>query len=52
MIVFAVVSGNVSVAALFMAGVVPGLVVGLSIMAASAFILAIRPPAKVAQSAA
>ena len=52
MIVFAVVSGNVSVAALFMAGVVPGLVVGLSIMAASAFILAIRPPAKVARSAA
>jgi tripartite ATP-independent transporter DctM subunit len=52
MIVFAVVSGNVSVAALFMAGVVPGLVVGLSIMAASAFIVAIRPPAKVAQSAA
>lgn len=52
MIVFAVVSGNVSVAALFMAGVVPGLVVGLAIMAASAFILALRPPAKVVQSAA
>ena len=35
MIVFAVVSGNVSVAALFLAGVVPGLVVGLAIMAAA-----------------
>ncbi len=44
MIVFAVVSGNVSVAALFMAGVIPGLVVGLSLMVASAVVLAIRPP--------
>lgn len=35
MIVFAVVSGNVSVAALFMAGVLPGIVVGLALMAAS-----------------
>lgn len=35
MIVYAVVAGNVSVAALFMAGVVPGLLVGLAIMAAS-----------------
>lgn len=35
MIVFAVVSGNVSVAALFLAGVVPGVLVGLSIMIAS-----------------
>ena len=34
MIVYAVVAGNVSVAALFMAGVVPGIVVGLAIMAA------------------
>lgn len=32
MIVYAVVAGNVSVAALFLAGVVPGLVVGLAIM--------------------
>lgn len=32
MIVYAVVAGNVSVAALFMAGVVPGIVVGLLIM--------------------
>ncbi|WP_437947778.1 TRAP transporter large permease [Sorangium sp. So ce296] len=32
MIVYAVVAGNVSVAALFLAGVVPGLLVGLSIM--------------------
>lgn len=35
MIVFAVVSGNVSVAALFLAGVVPGILVGLCLMGAS-----------------
>ncbi len=35
MIVYAVVSGGVSVAGLFVAGVVPGLLVGLLIMAAS-----------------
>ncbi|WP_221029278.1 TRAP transporter large permease [Actomonas aquatica] len=35
MIVFAVVAGNVSVAALFMAGVIPGIVTGLLIMAVS-----------------
>jgi tripartite ATP-independent transporter DctM subunit len=35
MIVYAVVAGNVSVAALFMAGVLPGILVGLAIMAAS-----------------
>ena len=35
MIVYAVVAGNVSVASLFMAGVVPGIVVGLAIMAAA-----------------
>jgi tripartite ATP-independent transporter DctM subunit len=35
MIVYAVVAGNVSVAALFMAGVVPGILVGLSIMFAA-----------------
>jgi tripartite ATP-independent transporter DctM subunit len=35
MIVYAVVAGNVSVAALFMAGVLPGLLVGLAIMAAA-----------------
>jgi tripartite ATP-independent transporter DctM subunit len=40
------------VAALFMAGVIPGIVVGLSIMAASAVVLAIRPPAKASGSAA
>src|SRR5919106_1653650 len=34
MIVYAVVAGNVSVAALFMAGVVPGILVGLAIMVA------------------
>ncbi len=32
MIVFAVVAGNVSVASMFMAGILPGLLVGLSIM--------------------
>lgn len=32
MIVYAVVAGNVSVAALFMAGVLPGIIVGLAIM--------------------
>jgi tripartite ATP-independent transporter DctM subunit len=35
MIVYAVVAGNVSVAALFMAGVVPGIVLGLAIMIAA-----------------
>ncbi len=35
MIVYAVVAGNVSVAALFMAGVLPGLLMGLLIMAAA-----------------
>jgi tripartite ATP-independent transporter DctM subunit len=35
MIVYAVVAGNVSVAALFMAGFVPGILVGLCIMAAA-----------------
>jgi tripartite ATP-independent transporter DctM subunit len=41
MIVYAVVPGNVSVAALFMAGVLPGIVVGLAIMA-SAFAYNLR----------
>jgi tripartite ATP-independent transporter DctM subunit len=35
MIVYAVVAGNISVAALFMAGVVPGALVGLAIMVAA-----------------
>lgn len=35
MIVYAVVAGNVSVAALFLAGILPGLVVGVALMAAS-----------------
>ena len=39
MIVFAVVSGNVSVAALFLAGVVPGLVVGFALMVTSFLVL-------------
>lgn len=37
MIVYAVVAGNVSVAALFLAGVVPGILVGGAIMLAAAF---------------
>jgi tripartite ATP-independent transporter DctM subunit len=41
MIVYAVVAGNVSVAALFMAGVVPGILMGLAIMAA-AFVYNLR----------
>jgi len=36
MIVYAVVAGNVSVAALFMAGVLPGVLIGLAIVAVSA----------------
>jgi tripartite ATP-independent transporter DctM subunit len=35
MIVYAVVAGNVSVAALFLAGVIPGMMVGAAIMAAA-----------------
>ena len=35
MIVFAHVAGNVSIAALFLAGVVPGVMIGMSLMAAS-----------------
>ena len=38
MIVYAVVAGNVSVAAMFMAGVLPGVLVGLAIMVVCAFI--------------
>jgi tripartite ATP-independent transporter DctM subunit len=45
MIVFAVVSGNVSVAALFLAGVLPGLLVGLCLMVASFVTLNILAPA-------
>jgi tripartite ATP-independent transporter DctM subunit len=45
MIVYAVVSGNVSVAALFMAGVLPGIVVGLAIMVGSFFTFRILSPA-------
>jgi tripartite ATP-independent transporter DctM subunit len=41
MIVYAVVAGNVSVAALFMAGIIPGLIVGLILMATS-FVLTRR----------
>jgi tripartite ATP-independent transporter DctM subunit len=35
MIVFAHVAGNVSIAALFLAGVIPGVMIGISLMAAS-----------------
>lgn len=45
MIVYAVVAGNVSVAALFLAGVVPGIVVGFLIMAAS-LLLTLRSGAR------
>lgn len=38
MIVYAVVAGNVSVAALFLAGVVPGIVIGVLIMAVCFFV--------------
>ncbi|MGH8017112.1 MAG: TRAP transporter large permease [Opitutaceae bacterium] len=41
MIVYAVVSGGVSVAALFMAGIVPGVLVGLLLMVASATLMKI-----------
>jgi tripartite ATP-independent transporter DctM subunit len=41
MIVYAVVAGNVSVAALFLAGVVPGIVVGVALMLVS-YVLARR----------
>jgi tripartite ATP-independent transporter DctM subunit len=45
MIVYAVVAGNVSVAALFMAGVLPGVIVGLAIMLA-ALLLNLRGAAR------
>lgn len=51
MIVFAVVSGNVSVAALFIAGVIPGLLVGLCLMAASFVTLHWLAPAHVRAAA-
>lgn len=50
MIVFAVVSGNVSVAALFLAGVLPGLFVGFVIMLTSFVVLRFRPGAVAAVS--
>jgi tripartite ATP-independent transporter DctM subunit len=51
MIVFAVVSGNVSVAALFIAGVLPGIVMGAAIMAASFVTLQFLAPAHVRAAA-
>ncbi len=41
MIVYAVVAGNVSIAALFLAGIIPGIIVGLFLMAIS-FVISIR----------
>jgi tripartite ATP-independent transporter DctM subunit len=38
MIVYAVVAGSVSIAALFLAGIIPGIIVGLSLMAVSTII--------------
>lgn len=58
MIVFAVVSGNVSIAALFLAGIIPGLVVGLALMAGTFVSLrffrrfALRPASAVTSPAA
>jgi tripartite ATP-independent transporter DctM subunit len=51
MIVFAVVSGNVSVAALFLAGVLPGLLVGLCLMGGSFVSLHYLVPAEVRAAA-
>lgn len=45
MIVYAVVSGSVSVAGLFVAGVLPGMMMGLALMLTSFLILRRRPPA-------
>ncbi len=42
MIVYAVVAGNVSVAAMFMAGILPGILVGLAIMIVCAVISTVR----------
>lgn len=42
MIVYAVVAGNVSIAAMFLAGVLPGVLVGLAIMTVCGFISARR----------
>jgi len=42
MIVYAVVAGNVSIAAMFMAGVLPGILVGLAIMAVCGVVSARR----------
>jgi len=50
MIVYVVVAGNVSVAALFMAGILPGIVVGLGLMAVS-LMLCLRNDALQAGSA-
>lgn len=51
MIVFAVVSGNVSVAALFLAGVLPGMVMGGALMAASFVTLHFLAPREVRAAA-
>ena len=51
MIVFAVVSGNVSVAALFLAGVLPGIAMGVALMAASFVTLHFLAPPEVRAAA-
>jgi tripartite ATP-independent transporter DctM subunit len=51
MIVFAVVSGNVSVAALFLAGVLPGILMGVALMGASFVTLRYLTPASVRAAA-
>ena len=43
MIVYAIVAQNVSIAAIFLAGVVPGVIMGLMLMAASLFVLWGKP---------
>jgi tripartite ATP-independent transporter DctM subunit len=52
MIVYAVAAGSVSIAAIFMAGILPGLVVGLCIMAVGGFIAARRGYGKDVQAEA
>ncbi|HEV2293223.1 MAG TPA: TRAP transporter large permease [Tepidisphaeraceae bacterium] len=52
MIVYAVVAQNVSIAAIFLAGFIPGAIMGTALMAASFFVLVRRPIAAPAPAAA
>lgn len=52
MIVYAVVAGNVSIAALFLAGVVPGLIIGVLLMVVSYFMRGRGPGAAVTEAEA